>query len=241
MWVTCLFTFEDQISDQHLTRWWRHNMETLSTLLALCGGIHRSRWIPPHKGPVMRGFDISLGVSLNKLPNKQSRGGWIDMSWRSFDVPVMHDDVKKWKHFPRYWPFVRGIHRSPVNSPHKGQWRRALMFSLICVWISDWVNNREAGGLRRYCAHHNVIVMKLRIIATLDQPPYIWLAKFGYSYTKIFPEYIQWKPRDVITPTLSSLLAPDVVIMVNSCAPSDDEVGICRLLVFQCLSPDNSL
>ena len=33
----------------------------------------------------------------------------------------IHDDVIKWKHFPRYWPFVRGIHRSPVNSPHKGQ------------------------------------------------------------------------------------------------------------------------
>ena len=32
-----------------------------------------------------------------------------------------HDDVIKWKHFPRYWPFVRGIHPSPVNSPHKGQ------------------------------------------------------------------------------------------------------------------------
>ena len=39
----------------------------------------------------------------------------------------LHDDVIKWKHFPRYWPFVRGIHRSPVNSPHKGQWRGALM------------------------------------------------------------------------------------------------------------------
>ena len=32
-----------------------------------------------------------------------------------------HDDVIKWKHFPPYWPFVRGIHRSTVNSPHKGQ------------------------------------------------------------------------------------------------------------------------
>ena len=41
-----------------------------------------------------------------------------------------HDDVIKWKHFPCYWPFVRGIHRSPVNSPHKGQWRGALMFTL---------------------------------------------------------------------------------------------------------------
>ena len=37
-----------------------------------------------------------------------------------------HDDVIKWRHFPRYWPFVRGIHRSPVNSPHKGQWRGAF-------------------------------------------------------------------------------------------------------------------
>ena len=47
-----------------------------------------------------------------------------------------HDDVIEWKHFLCYWPFVRGIHRSLVNSPHKGQWRRALMFSLICAWIN---------------------------------------------------------------------------------------------------------
>ena len=44
-----------------------------------------------------------------------------------------HDDVITWKHFPRYWPFVRGIHRSPMNSPHKGQWRGTLMFLLICA------------------------------------------------------------------------------------------------------------
>ena len=49
--------------------------------------------------------------------------------------------------------------RSPVNSQHKGQWRGALMFSLICVWIKDWVNNHEAGDLRRYRAHYDVIVM----------------------------------------------------------------------------------
>ena len=39
---------------------------------------------------------------------------------------VDHDGVIDWKHFPRYWPFVRGIHRSLVNSPHKVQWRGAL-------------------------------------------------------------------------------------------------------------------
>ena len=71
----------------------------------------------------------------------------------------LHDDVIKWKHFPRYWPSVRGIHRSQVNSPHKGQWRRALMFSLICAWMNDWVNNHEAGDLRRHCAHYDVTVV----------------------------------------------------------------------------------
>ena len=34
---------------------------------------------------------------------------------------ITHDDVMKWKHFPRYWSFVQGIQRSPGNSPHKGQ------------------------------------------------------------------------------------------------------------------------
>ena len=69
------------------------------------------------------------------------------------------DDIIKWKHFQRYWPFVRGIHRSPVNSPHKGQWREALVFSLICTQINGWVNNGEAGDLRRHRAHYDVNVM----------------------------------------------------------------------------------
>ena len=72
---------------------------------------------------------------------------------------ILHDDVIKWKHFPRYCPFVRRIHRSPVNSPHKGRWRGALMFSLIYAWINDWVNNREAGDLRHQRGHYDVIVM----------------------------------------------------------------------------------
>ena len=47
----------------------------------------------------------------------------------------------------------------PLNSPHKGQWRGALMFSLICVWINGWVNNGEAGDLRSYHAHYDATVM----------------------------------------------------------------------------------
>ena len=81
--------------------------------------------------------------------------GWLPIrNWRH-----THDDVIKWKQFPCYWPFVRGIHRSPVNSPHKGQWGGTLMFSLICAWINSRVNNREAGDLRWNRAHYDVRVM----------------------------------------------------------------------------------
>ena len=86
------------------------------------------------------------------------------------DAGSQHDDVIKWKHFPRNWPFVRGIHRSPVNSPHKGQWRGALMFTLICARIYGWVNTREAGDLRRYRLHYDVIVMDPNpLMATISE------------------------------------------------------------------------
>ena len=74
----------------------------------------------------------------------------------------LHDNAIKWKHFPRNWPFVREIHRSPVDSPHKGQWRGALMFSLISAWTNGWLNNRNAGDLRRHRAHYDVIATELR-------------------------------------------------------------------------------
>ena len=82
------------------------------------------------------------------------------LSWVLVVLMPWHDDVIKWKHFPRYWPFVRGIHRSPVNSPQKGQWRGALMFTLICARINGWVNNGEAGDLRRNRGHYDVIIME---------------------------------------------------------------------------------
>ena len=77
------------------------------------------------------------------------------------EISSFHHDVVKWKHFPLYWPFVRGIHRSQVNSPHKGQWCWALTFSLIFAWSNGWVNNTEDGDLRRHHAHDDVIVMSM--------------------------------------------------------------------------------
>ena len=82
----------------------------------------------------------------------------------STEFIAQHDDVIKWKHFPRSWPFVRGIHRSTVNSPHKGQWRGALMFSLISTWINAWVNNHKSGKLRRHHGHYDVTVINMHVM-----------------------------------------------------------------------------
>ena len=93
-------------------------------------------WDSPHKRPVRGSFDPLFDVCLNKWWNKQWSCQWFEMQWCSlwgqwneyhvlvvFDSRHGHDNVIKWKHFPRYWPFVRGIHWLPVNSPHKGQRR----------------------------------------------------------------------------------------------------------------------
>ena len=84
------------------------------------------------------------------------------------------DNVIKWKDFPHYWPFVRGIHRSPVNSPHKGQWRGALIFSLLCASINSWVNNRKVGDLWRHIKDRHVeYLLNIafgRIIASGNKP-----------------------------------------------------------------------
>ena len=112
-------------------------------------------------------------LSCNMWKMKKGRNCWIcdELFKPGWGLPAImnemddtweinfHDDIIKWKHFPRNWPFVRGIHRSPVNSPHNGQWRGALKFSLSCAWINAWVNNCDADDLRRHRAHHDVTVI----------------------------------------------------------------------------------
>ena len=71
---------------------------------------------------------------------------------------LMHDDVIKWKHFPSYWPFVRGIHWSLTNSLHRGQWCGALMFSLICSWTKSSANHQDGSDLILHCTHYDVTV-----------------------------------------------------------------------------------
>ena len=93
-------------------------------------------------------FIINCETILQAIQYFKSVGGFVDL----------HDDVIKWKHFPRNWPFVRGLHRSPVNSPHKGQWRGALMFFFylhrnkqLSKQSRGWWFETPSGSLWRQC------------------------------------------------------------------------------------------
>ena len=122
-------------------------------------GVHHVPAFPAHAHPH---FYLSGKRSMPGLLQEQ---GWpssdlkcpvygISTTKVKSIIQLVHDDVIKWKHFLRYWPFLRG-----VNSLHKGQWRRALMFSLIYARINGRVNSGEAGALRRHRAHYDVILM----------------------------------------------------------------------------------
>ena len=87
------------------------------------------RWVNYHERP--QGPGIPVDGSLTR----ELCSFFLDALPFAY-IELSHDDVMKWKHFPRCWPFVRGIHRSPVHPPHKSQWCGALMFSLICIWIN---------------------------------------------------------------------------------------------------------
>ena len=100
-----------------------------------------------------------------------------------------------------------GIHRSPVNSPHKGQWRGALMFSLICAWINGWVNNRESGDLSRHRAHYDVTVMDAYMrqwtSSALLQISACWLVE-AKPFSKPMLVYCQLDPCEQISMTFKS-------------------------------------
>ena len=93
---------------------------------------------------------------------------------------------------------MRGIHRPPVNSPNKGQWRGAFVFSEICTWINGWVNNREAGDLRRHDAHYDVTV-----IHQINSCVSAYTARHNSTYTHLLytTEWINALPSITITRT----------------------------------------
>ena len=134
-----------------------------------------------------------------------------------------HDDIK-WKHFPRYWPFVRGIHRSPVNSPYKGQWRGTLMLSFICAWINGWINNRKAGDLRCYRAHCDVTVMRSQRDSNADRISVSWRhhdARYVHALSNVCSRYIPFCPLSYFN-SQGHMLSIDPI-------SSDDRGDICIL------------
>ena len=84
-----------------------------------------------------------------------------------------HDDVIKWKYSPRYWSFVREIHRW---IPHTKAMTRSIDVSLICTWTNSWANNEDAGDLRRLRAHCDVIVME---ISPRSRSRFLWMLLRG--------------------------------------------------------------
>ena len=112
---------------------------------------------------------MSTGFPSQRAGDAES----VSMSWcrKCALWIILHRGGEKkasswWRHqmetFSALLALCAGNSPVPVNSPHKGQWRGTLMFSLICAWINDWVNNREAGDLRRYRVHYDVTLMFLR-------------------------------------------------------------------------------
>ena len=145
------------------------------------GGDESPRWGHSHR---MRsggsGDEGSLPNSFIKTHFYEELS--LHISWRSTHLLHLYFLFSWWRHqmetCSASLAFVRGIHRllrgirrSPLNSSHTDQWRGALMFSLICAWTNGWVNNQDAGDLRRHRAHYDVTVMWCRIVIKWSGQP----------------------------------------------------------------------
>ena len=127
---------------------------------------------------------------------------------------------------------IRCIMTSLEDSPHKGQWRGTLVFSLVCAWANGWANNRDAGDLRRHRPHYDLTVM-FRILKGMPHLTVCCLTSSGFLHRLQFDgaifqkhfimEDIQndiciidvcyWnveKPIDVMIPNLLSFAEPKV-------------------------------
>ena len=145
--------------------------------LALCGQKHPEggvNWAPSQRKVFWTFFQHALryqfetwyihlvGSATHQL-RVSSQPGHPDLlkSQEWVNVIFLPWWLHQMKTFSALLPFCAENSPVPVNSPHKGQWRGALIFSLIWTWINSWVNNPEVGDLRRHRAHCDVSVMHL--------------------------------------------------------------------------------
>ena len=107
-------------------------------------------------------IEISL-MFVRKSPIDNKSAHIQSMSDRPKSINPTNVDQDPWRHImmtSSNGNIFRVTGLCAGNSPHKGQWRRALMFPLICVWINGWENNLGAGDLRRCRGHYDVTVMQ---------------------------------------------------------------------------------
>ena len=92
----------------------------------------------------------------------------IDAPWSMFRTctlsstyVIIHDDVIKGKHFPRYWPFLWGVHPPPMNSPQKGQWPARWSYDVFFdLCLNKWLSKqRDSSDFIHHCAHYDITVM----------------------------------------------------------------------------------
>ena len=112
-------------------------------------------------------YPMSQAFIFSSIYYLQYRFRWFTYLFSFIKIilkQIRHHNTAWWRHqmetFFALLALCAGNPPVPVNSPHKGQWLGALMFSLICARINGWVNNRDAGDLRRNRSHYDVIVMR---------------------------------------------------------------------------------
>ena len=139
--------------------------ERKANILIWTLGLKYDQWVWPWPWPWINIWILKVICDLGHLVTKVRCKDLPDNDWGDFRCRCAVDSSSYtwWHHqmetFSALLALCAGNSPVPVNSPHKGQWRGSLMFSLIYSWIKDWVNNREAGDLRRHRDHYDVIVM----------------------------------------------------------------------------------
>ena len=138
-----------------------------SASLAFVRGTRRWPVNSPHKGPVSRKKFPFDGVIMKRFcfivkEFNSARGAyhhiWMSQKTSCLLFMMMSSKGDSSVVTGPLWGESSGYRLIPLT---KGQWRWALMFSLICAWTNDWVNSRDAGNLRRHRAHDDVTVMNV--------------------------------------------------------------------------------
>ena len=122
-------------------------------------------WLPLRTVSVHSGVKmivINMGLNPSHLARKDTCTN-TEMLHSTYCRADSVSSLSNNLNLPEKWHLLHGIsvvlHRPPVDSPHKVQWRGVLMFSLICTRTNGWANDRDAGDLRCHRVDYDITVM----------------------------------------------------------------------------------